>query len=89
MHHFFTVLSNLTLHQVYDYISGFVLASSLLGLFLPPYEWFAPWPKFQAVYKVLTMTVIRWGAINVKSVLYPSIASNGGGNLQSQTGGKT
>ena len=66
-------IGDVTLHTVFDYVSGFVLVSSLLGSFLPPYEWFSQWPKFQSVYKILTMTVARWAALNVKSLVYPSI----------------
>lgn len=69
-----TSLGNLTLHQLFDWGSGVVLVSSLLNSFLPPYEWFARWPSFQAVYKIIVMTIGRWGAINLKSVLYPEIA---------------
>lgn len=72
-------MSSITLHQLFDWAGAIVLISSVLGTFLPPYEWFAPWPKFQAVYKILTMTVARWGAINLKSVVYPSTS------VQSQT----
>jgi hypothetical protein len=71
-------LGNLTLHQLFDWAGAIVLVSSILGSFLPPYEWFDNWPKFQAVYKVFVMTVTKWGAINLKSVVYPSV------NVQSQ-----
>lgn len=62
-----------TLHQIYDWVGAIVLISSLLNSFLPPYEWFAQWPRFQALYKVLVMTIAKWGAINLKSVIYPSM----------------
>jgi hypothetical protein len=66
-------LGNLTLHQLFDWAGAIVLVSSLLGTFLPPYEWFADWPRFQAVYKIFVMTITKWGAINLKSVVYPSV----------------
>jgi len=69
---------NITLHQIFDWAGAIVLVSSLLNSFLPPYEWFAKWPNFQAVYKIITMTLARWGALNVKSSIYPSIKQNGG-----------
>jgi hypothetical protein len=68
-----TSLGTITVHQLFDWFSGIVLVSSLLGTFLPPWEWFAPWPRFQAVYKILVMTITKWGAINLKSVVYPSM----------------
>jgi hypothetical protein len=66
-------LSNITLHQLFDWAGAIVLVSSVLNSFLPPYEWFDGWPRFQAVYKVLVMTIAKWGAINLKSVVYPSV----------------
>jgi hypothetical protein len=66
-------LGNLTLHQVFDWAGAIVLVSSLLGTFLPPYEWFDNYPKFQGVYKIFVMTITKWGAINLKSVVYPSV----------------
>lgn len=80
-------MGNITLHQVFDFVSGFVLVSSILGSFLPPYEWFQPWPKFQMVYRVVTMTIARWGAINVKSLIYPTIASTGNVKTDGTGGG--
>jgi hypothetical protein len=68
---------NLTLHQIFDWAGAIVIVSSLLNSFLPPYEWFAKWPNFQAVYKIITLTIARWGAINIKSAIYPSIKQNG------------
>ncbi len=68
---------NITLHQIFDWAGGIVIVSSLLNSFLPPYEWFAQWPRFQAAYKIITLTVARWGAINIKSAIYPSIKQNG------------
>ena len=68
---------NITLHQLFDWAGAIVLISSLLNSFLPPYEWFAPWPRFQAVYRIITMTIARWGALNIKSSIYPSIRQNG------------
>ena len=64
---------SLALHKLFDVLGAVVLLSSLAGSFLPPFEWFAQWPRFQAVYKILTMTIARWGALNIKSVVYPSI----------------
>lgn len=64
----------MTAHQAYDYATGFVFVSSLVYSFLPPYEWFESWPRFQAIYKVFTMTVARWGAVNLRSKVYPEIA---------------
>jgi hypothetical protein len=66
-------LGNISLHTVFDWAGAIVLISSLLGSFLPPYEWFDQWPRFQAVYKILVMTVTKWGSINLKSVIYPSM----------------
>lgn len=81
-----TQLGSITLVQVFHWLSAFVLVCSVLGSLLPPYEYFAQWPKFQSVYRVLTMIIARWGAINVKSLIYPSIASMG--NVSSSgTGG--
>jgi len=71
---------NINLHQIFDWLGAIVLISSLANTFLPPFEWFDKWPNFQAVYKILTMTIARWGAINLKSVVYPTIKSNGGTN---------
>ena len=73
-------IPNITLHNILDVVGSIVLVSSILGSFLPPYEWFAPWPRFQLVYKILTMTVAKWGAINVKSMVYPSISVKTNGN---------
>lgn len=69
---------NITLHQVFDVAGAVVIISSLLTAFLPPYEWFTPWPRFQAVYKIVTMTIARVGAINVKSLVYPSLKPGNG-----------
>lgn len=68
---------NITLHQLFDWAGAIVLISSLLNSFLPPYEWFDKWPNFQAVYKIISMTLARWGALNIKSAIYPSIKQNG------------
>jgi hypothetical protein len=68
-----TWLQNLTLHQLFDFAGAVVLVSSLLGTFLPPYEWFDDWPRFQKVYKILKMTIAKWGAINLQSVVYPAM----------------
>lgn len=64
----------MTAHDIYDYATGFVFVSSIVYSFLPPYEWFDKWPKFQAIYKIATMTIARWGAINLRSKLYPEIS---------------
>lgn len=77
--------ANLTLHQMFDIGSAIVLVSSLANSFLPPYEWFAQWPRFQSVYKILTMTIARWGAINLKSTIYPSVSVDS----QAKTNGGT
>jgi hypothetical protein len=66
-------MGNITLHTVFDWAGAIVLVSSLLSTFLPPYEWFADWPKFQAVYKVFKMTIAKWGAISLQSVVYPQM----------------
>lgn len=66
--------STITLHQVFDWAGAVVLVSSLVYSFLPPWEWFDKWPRFQAVYKILTMTIAKWGSLNLKPVLYPQIA---------------
>ena len=66
-------LGNITLHTVFDWAGAVVLVSSLLGTFLPPWEWFAQWPRFQSGYKIFVLTVAKWGAINLKSVVYPSM----------------
>jgi len=66
-------LQNITLHQLFDWAGAIVLFCSVLGSFLPPYEWFSQWPRFQAVYKILVMTVTKWGSLNLKSVVYPSM----------------
>jgi hypothetical protein len=70
-------IPNITLHNLFDWVGAIVLVSSVLNALLPPYEWFAPWPRFQAGYKILSMTIARWGALNVKSLVYPSIKTNG------------
>lgn len=67
-------IGHLTLHQLYDIFTGVVFVSSLLSSFLPPFEWFDKWPGFQAVYKVLKMTVAKWAALNIASVVYPQIS---------------
>jgi len=71
---------NLTLHELFDIAGAIVIVCSVLNSFLPPFEWFAKWPNFQAVYRIITMTIARWGAINIKSTIYPSIASPKSGN---------
>jgi hypothetical protein len=68
-----STLQNLTLHQIFDWAGAIVLLSSLLGTFLPPYEWFDKWPRFQGVYKILVMTITKWGSLNLKSVVYPAM----------------
>ena len=77
-------IGNISLHTLFDWVSAIVLGSSILGSFLPPYEWFDRWPNFQAVYRIVTMTIARWGALNVKSLIYPAIASTANVNT---TGG--
>jgi hypothetical protein len=68
-------LSHITLVEAFHWLSGFVLACSVLASFFPPYEWFAPWPKFQRVYVVIQEIIGRWGAVNLKTLIYPSIMS--------------
>lgn len=82
-----TEMSAITLHQLFDWAGAVVLVCSLLGTFLPPYEWFDKWPSFQAVYKVLTMTIARWGAINLKSVVYQQTSVDSQVAKATQTGG--
>lgn len=77
---------NITLHQLFDWAGAIVIISSLLNAFLPPYEWFDKWPRFQIGYKIFTMIIVRWSAINLKSIVYQQISvqsqskSNGGNN---------
>jgi hypothetical protein len=68
-----TWLQSITLHQIFDWAGAVVLVSSLLGTFLPPYDWFDKWPRFQAVYKIFVMTITKWGSLNLKSVVYPAM----------------
>jgi hypothetical protein len=68
-----TFIQNITLHQIFDWAGAVVLVSSLLGTFLPPYEWFDRWPNFQAVYKIIKMIIAKWGAISLQSLVYPSM----------------
>ena len=80
-------MSAITLHMLFDWAGAIVLISSVLNAFLPPYEWFDKYPRFQAAYKIFTMTIVRWSAINLKSVVYQQVAvssqiskANGGNN---------
>jgi hypothetical protein len=66
-------IQNITVHQLFDWAGGIVLVSSVVGSFLPPFEWFDKWPRFQAVYKIIKMTIAKWGSINLQSVVYPSM----------------
>jgi hypothetical protein len=51
-------MGSITLHQLFDWAGAIVLISSLLGTFLPPYEWFDQWPHFQAVYTRLPTAIL-------------------------------
>ncbi len=66
-------LQAITLAQVFSWISGYVLIMSLVNAFLPPWEWFADYPRFQSVYKLFVKIVAFWGAIDIKSKIYPQI----------------
>jgi hypothetical protein len=63
-----------TAHQIYDTITGIVFVSSLVYSLLPPWEWFDKWPNFQAIYKIIVMTIARWGSANLRKNLYPQTA---------------
>ena len=56
-----------------DIIARVVLICSLLTSALPPWESFAAYPGFQKWYKFLLIFVYRFGALNIKSMLYPGL----------------
>ena len=66
-------LQNITLSQVFSWLSAYVLIMTLVNAFLPPWEWFADYPRFQSVYKLLVKIIAFWGAIDIKSKIYPQI----------------
>lgn len=68
------------LHKLFDIAGGVVMGCSLLYSFLPPYETFDGYPRFQKFYKVFTQIIARWGGLNLKSVVYPQIKSLGNMN---------
>ena len=82
-----TALGNITLVTVFHYLTAFVTVNSILGTILPPYEWFAAFPRFQSGYRIFTMIIGRWGSLNFKSILYPSIASTANVNTVGTGGG--
>lgn len=63
----------ITTHNVWDIGAGVVVGSSLLNSFLPPYEDFADYPRFQKAYKFATIFIVRFASVNLKSVVYPRI----------------
>jgi hypothetical protein len=61
-------------HKYFDYIAGFVLFCNIINLFLPPWERFTEWPKFQSIYKLLCVFIGYWCSVHFKSKLWPEIS---------------
>lgn len=59
-------------HQLYDYGSAIVIVCTGLYNFLPPWDQFADWPRFQSFYKFL-MLFIKGGSGNFRSTLHKDI----------------
>lgn len=69
-------------HRVFDAAGAVMMISALLLAFLPPYEAFGKWPRFQSYYELSLIFISRFGHANIRSVVYPTISNgkNGGTN---------
>ena len=61
------------LHEVYDYVGAVVMGSSLLYSFLPNWDQFNDYPKFQSAYKFLMIFIVKFASFNFRSQLKPEI----------------
>jgi hypothetical protein len=62
---------------LFDVLSRTVVVCSLLHTFLPPWDFLAPWPRAQKVYRAI-IYVIGYVAINARSTVYPSVSTDDG-----------
>ena len=60
-------------HQIYDIATGAVTGFSVLYGVLPPWEKFDDYPGFQRWYKFTMIFVVKFGSLNVRSLLSPQI----------------
>ena len=75
-------------HQLFDIVAGIVLACSLIGSVLPPYEVFSFSPRFQTAYRILVIFISTIGALNFRNLLikmYPSYQIKNGDQNASKT----
>lgn len=74
----------ITQHQLMDAATETVFVCSLLHSFLPPWDGFADFPRFQKYYK-LGVYIIGYLALSARSTVYQSVSMknqqvNGKGN---------
>ena len=60
-------------HGIYDVVTGIVTGFSILYGVLPPWEQFADYPRFQKWYKFSMIFIVKFGSLNVRSILSPQI----------------
>lgn len=65
------------LHKVFDVVSATCVICSLLHSFLPPWDGYQDFPRFQKYYKAFIYTV-GYIAVNARSAVYPSLSTQNG-----------
>jgi hypothetical protein len=63
----------MTVHQLLDYITWTVTGGSILYSFLPPWDAFADYPRFQKAYKFFMIFAVKIASANLRDKIYPQI----------------
>ena len=71
----------MTLPNWFNDICYFVTFFSVLYAVLPPWEQFNDYPTFQRWYRFMMIFVVKFGSLNVRSIVNPTIqaTANQGG----------
>lgn len=71
------------LHKAFDVVSAICFIASLLYSFLPTWESFNDYPRFQGYYKFAMIFIVKFASFNFRSQTKPEIqaTSNQGGTV--------
>lgn len=74
-------MGDLTLTQLFDFVSKWVFVFSIINILLPPVEFFDDFPKAKKVYELIVHLVRHYGALDFRGklmALYPSYQNKNG-----------
>lgn len=57
---------DMTLHELFDWLTRIVFGCSILSLMLPAVEDFNEFPRFQPYYRLFCKVVIKWGSLDFR-----------------------